>query len=1172
MFRRLLMLSSLALPTAVQANPLTLEGDYQTTAGGVNYQVSPNPISWAAFYDLSTSSLPIGSFSMSASLPGAHELVAGSIQVPNNLTVTSSSSTGFTVSADNFNPYVTSKEVLSIGDIVISGVSGDGVTPFVTKDRSRFFLVFHNPNEPNPLYCHEIQTNQACPGYPRPSPFGGFDGHYITDIELNFFDEIDDKLYQNGLGHNSLGQTVYYGINCWDMMNDTQCGDVVIGDDGNMTSRPMRVGDKIYATTTKDEIYCFSLDLATSCDGYPKQLGIPTPGPKYIRNASVAIDHRIYFAAHTHLACWDTQTDALCNSPWPYAELDAPAVYGGLFIGYDTQSQPDRICYGPHSLECISFLTGESSPHSFTNVVRYGFADEFTNSQGQKITFLPTGHDLYAYNWATESIITFTDLPSNSQYGVHIDSAGCLWLGGHNLNAALSVRLDTNIEPLPSSLLSGCKNGRASGSITPQNNYCATGSATVTTWSTVVIENITSSDYSSVQLELIDGDGNLLQTVDVLGGLTGTTFTLDINTPTFNAHDSLKYNLVAVPVVNAQTTVPTLHIDFSGPAAEVCFDSVANTASCNLDQTADLTLTSDVDGVTNNLSVSGIYSVNNTCTNLDDFDFGDAPESYGTLAADDGPKHIVTSGLHLGSALTDVDPDGIPSTNADGDDNEGSNDEDGVVIQTPFETGKASVIEVLANTGGDEAYLQCWTDWNQSGQFEADEQFLKNHALSDGSNTIVMDVPIDAQLGTTYMRCRVSALKDLGPTGFGGGGEVEDYAVNVSQGDVNYVYLPSASGWYTAAFEDNWPMMGDYDLNDVVMQYRVILHESSAHNGDVVRVDVVGQLAAYGASYNNGFALHFPGIDRAMVDAASSRFYRNQTQVGTMLDMNATELIVIASNDLKNALTFNSGCDYHRTESHCLNEPVQFTFNAKMPLASAQPSSTFIETGSMPGGYDPFIFGGGGWRETPPGGGLGREFEIHTADRAPTSVGDTVSSSFFTQGDDISDGTVYYRNSNQLPWGIIITDDWAHSLEYRDISQTYPEFPTFVTTSGAQSADWYTPSKASYGYYGSDNGVMHVTVSGGKYYLNGVEAPSLTLQRGRTYVFEQHEGTNAGHPLAIRTTDDQPYTSGVMSYGGDAGSMRSQVKFQVPMDAPDSLRYYCTVHGNGMGNVLNITN
>ncbi|GAD75319.1 hypothetical protein VAZ01S_024_00010, partial [Vibrio azureus NBRC 104587] len=652
MFRRLLMLCSLALPIAVQANPLTLEGDYQTTAGGVNYQVSPNPISWAAFYDLSTSSLPIGSFSMSASLPGAHELVAGSIQLPNNLTVTSSSSSGFTVSADNFNPYVTSKEVLSIGDIVISGINGDGVTPFVTKDRSRFFLVFHNANEPTPLYCHEIPTNQACPGYPRPSPFGGFDNHFIPTMELNFFDEIDDKLYQNGIGRDANWQPIYYGINCWDMMNDTQCGDVVIGDDGYMTSRPMRVGDKIYATTTKNEIYCFSLDLATSCDGYPKQLGVPTPLSQSSHNDSVAIGHRIYFAAHSHLACWDTQTDALCNSPWSLAELDTPTNSGRLFLAYDTQSQPDKVCYGSTSSECISLATGESSPHSFAFAGLYGYTDDFTNSLGQKITFLPTGYDLYAYNWVTESIIEFTDIPSNWQYGVHIDSAGCLWVGGHDLNLAFGLRLDTNIEPLPSSMADGCKNGRALGTITPKNNYCATGSATVTTWSTVVIENITGSDYSSVQLELSDGDGNLLQTVDVLSGLTGTTFTLDINTPTFNAHDSLKYNLVAVPVVNVQTTTPTLHIDFAGPAAEVCFDSVANTASCNLDQTVDLTLTSDVDGVTNNLNVSGIYSVNNTCTNLDDFDFGDAPESYGTLAADDGPKHIVTSGLYLGSALS----------------------------------------------------------------------------------------------------------------------------------------------------------------------------------------------------------------------------------------------------------------------------------------------------------------------------------------------------------------------------------------------------------------------------------------------------------------------------------------------------------------------------------------
>jgi hypothetical protein len=101
---------------------------------------------------------------------------------------------------------------------------------------------------------------------------------------------------------------------------------------------------------------------------------------------------------------------------------------------------------------------------------------------------------------------------------------------------------------------------------------------------------------------------------------------------------------------------------------------------------------------------------------------------------------------------------------------------------------------------------------------------------------------------------------------------------------------------------------------------------------------------------------------------------------------------------------------------------------------------------------------------------------------------------------------------------------------------------------------------------------MYITVAGGQFYLDGEAAPSLTLQRGRTYVFEQHESSNAGHPLAIRTTTDEPYINGVMSLGGDAGTLRSQVKFLVPMDAPDTLRYYCTEHGNGMGNILNVIN
>src|SRR5690606_8581721 len=61
----------------------------------------------------------------------------------------------------------------------------------------------------------------------------------------------------------------------------------------------------------------------------------------------------------------------------------------------------------------------------------------------------------------------------------------------------------------------------------------------------------------------------------------------------------------------------------------------------------------------------------------DCLDFGDAPESYGTLLDDDGPRHAIVPGLLLGE-LIDFEDDGQPSAAANGDDVAGLADEDGV--------------------------------------------------------------------------------------------------------------------------------------------------------------------------------------------------------------------------------------------------------------------------------------------------------------------------------------------------------------------------------------------------------------------------------------------------------------------------------------------------------------
>jgi hypothetical protein len=98
--------------------------------------------------------------------------------------------------------------------------------------------------------------------------------------------------------------------------------------------------------------------------------------------------------------------------------------------------------------------------------------------------------------------------------------------------------------------------------------------------------------------------------------------------------------------------------------------------------------------------------------------------------------------------------------------------------------------------------------------------------------------------------------------------------------------------------------------------------------------------------------------------------------------------------------------------------------------------------------------------------------------------------------------------------------------------------------------------------------VIPVTVvndGGNKYAFNGVTAPTLSLNRGELYRFDLSDATNDGHPFAFRLLDDTSYAVGVTTVG-TAGNTGAYVDFDVNFATSASLRYYCTTHGNGMGN------
>jgi hypothetical protein len=102
-----------------------------------------------------------------------------------------------------------------------------------------------------------------------------------------------------------------------------------------------------------------------------------------------------------------------------------------------------------------------------------------------------------------------------------------------------------------------------------------------------------------------------------------------------------------------------------------------------------------------------------------------------------------------------------------------------------------------------------------------------------------------------------------------------------------------------------------------------------------------------------------------------------------------------------------------------------------------------------------------------------------------------------------------------------------------------------------------------------------VTVSGGKFYIDGVQQDTLTFKKGSTYKFDLSDSTLTPHPLRLSTTSDgthgggSEYTTGVTT-NGYAGNTGAYIQITVASDAPSTLYYYCANH-SAMGGQINVT-
>ena len=87
--------------------------------------------------------------------------------------------------------------------------------------------------------------------------------------------------------------------------------------------------------------------------------------------------------------------------------------------------------------------------------------------------------------------------------------------------------------------------------------------------------------------------------------------------------------------------------------------------------------------------------------------------------------------------------------------------------------------------------------------------------------------------------------------------------------------------------------------------------------------------------------------------------------------------------------------------------------------------------------------------------------------------------------------------------------------------------------------------------------------------INGVQKPVITMKRGSTYIFNQSHSSNVNHPLRIKSdAGGQQTTTNTGTLGTDATVTYTPAY----PGAPNDLRYYCTSHGNNMGNTITMNN
>ncbi len=251
----------------------------------------------------------------------------------------------------------------------------------------------------------------------------------------------------------------------------------------------------------------------------------------------------------------------------------------------------------------------------------------------------------------------------------------------------------------------------------------------------------------------------------------------------------------------------------------------------------------------------------------------------------------------------------------------------------------------------------------------------------------------------------------------------------------------------TVAFEDKWPEQGDYDFNDLVINYTFTEHLNGEN--EINQIDANITLRAIGAAYDNGFGIEFPFPSSGVTledNGNSSIILENDSRTIVQVFDNAYDFFPESGNNFQFVNTQGS---------HTYYDPVELSFSLYLSTPIVQGDFEYTDPTAYNSNipvtppYNPFLFVNGV-----------RGHEVHMPDYPPTSQMNT---NLLGQNDDSTSPYLkrYYKTSNGYPWAMHIPIEWNYPKEKYQITYGFLDFPMWAESNGGLADNWYDKTEAS---------------------------------------------------------------------------------------------------------------